>query len=65
MMLELQKEQELGEEGRRWIEDGQWEKRLREREGKRVCGEVVGGFERVCEGWRERLVQGAVEIGAA
>lgn len=22
-----------------------------------VCGEVVGGFEKVCEGWRERLVE--------
>lgn len=65
MMLELRKEQDLGEEGRRWIEAGQWERRLSEREGAKVCGEVVGGFERVCEGWRERLLQGAVEIGAA
>lgn len=65
MMLELRKEQDLGEEGRRWIEMGNWERRLREREGARMCGDVVGGFERVCEGWRERLLSGGVGVGAA
>ena len=65
MMLELRKEQDLGEEGRRWIEMGDWERRLREREGARMCGDVVGGFERVCEGWRERLLSGGVGVGLA
>ena len=65
MMLELRKEQDLGEEGRRWIEMGNWERRLREREGAKMCGDVVGGFERVCEGWRERLLSGSVGVGAA
>lgn len=65
MMLELRKEQDSGEEGRRWIEMGNWERRLREREGARMCGDVVGGFERVCEGWRERLLSGCVGVGAA
>ena len=65
MIVELRREHELGEEGRRWIEMGGWERRLREREGARVCGEVVGGFDRFCEGWKVRLMEGAVGIGAA
>lgn len=65
MMVELRREQDLSEEGRRWIEMGDWERRLREREGARVCGEVVGGFEQVCEGWRARLMESAVSIEAA
>ncbi|KAF2837976.1 hypothetical protein M501DRAFT_1025218 [Patellaria atrata CBS 101060] len=46
-MGEWKRERELEEEGRRWIEKGEWERRLREREAKKVCGEVVGGFEEV------------------
>jgi hypothetical protein len=66
---EIRAEEELREEGVKWIEGGGWEKRLAGREGARVCGEVVSGFERVCEGWRERLVRsadagGGVEVGA-
>ncbi|KAI9670950.1 MAG: hypothetical protein M1831_005035 [Alyxoria varia] len=67
---ELRREWECAEVGKRWIEEGGWEGRLREREGARVCRDVVGGFEEVCEGWRERLVrEGAAvregpEVGA-
>lgn len=64
---ELRSEMELGEEGRRWVEEGGWEERLRGREGRRICEGVVGGFEDICRGWRERLVEsagGAVEVGA-
>ena len=66
LMLELRKEQDLAEEGRRWVETGHWERRLNEREGKRICGDVVDGFEDVCRSWRERLVQsgGGVEVCA-
>ena len=63
----LRREMEEAEEGRRWLETGRWERKLREREAARVCGEVVGGFEEVCAGWRDRLLRqggGVVEVGA-
>lgn len=63
-MAELKREWAVREEGIRWVERGGWEERLRRRESARVCGEVVGGFEEVCNGWRERLVRGTgVEMG--
>lgn len=57
-VAELKREWEEREEGIRWVESGGWEERLRTRECARVCGEVVGGFEEVCNGWRERLIRG-------
>lgn len=51
----MRKEEEEREEGERWIEKGDWNERLKSREAERVCSEVVGGFESVWEGWRERL----------
>jgi len=60
------REVEGRERARAWIESGGWDERLRRREGARVCGEVVGGFEEVCRGWRERLVRSAEgELGVA
>lgn len=40
---------------RRAIEEGEWDRRIREREASRTCGEVVGGFEEVCRGMEERM----------
>ena len=59
LVAEIRVEEELREEGVRWIERGDWERRLQGRECGRVCGEVVRGFERLCEDWRERLLRGA------
>ncbi len=64
MVVELRREAEAREEGIRWLEKGNWEKRLAEREGSRVCGEIIGGFEEACNIWRERLLDG-LEVGAA
>lgn len=67
LVAELRGEMEVAEEGRRWVEVGGWEERLAGREGRRICEGVVGGFEDVCRGWRERLVEragGGVEVGA-
>ncbi|KAF7897100.1 hypothetical protein EAF00_005328 [Botryotinia globosa] len=62
---EMRREEELREEGEKWVEQGDWEKRLRERECAGVCRGVVGGFEQVCEDWRRRLVESAGgEVGA-
>lgn len=57
-LAEWRRESELKEEGERWIEKGEWDRRLGEREAGRACGDVVGGFEKVCEGWRRRLEEG-------
>ncbi|KAF7881139.1 uncharacterized protein EAF02_007030 [Botrytis sinoallii] len=62
---EMRREEELREEGEKWVEQGDWERRLGERECAGVCRGVVGGFEQVCEDWRRRLVESAGgEVGA-
>ena len=58
MVGEMRKEAEMREEGEMWVEKGAWEERLKGRECARICGDVVGGFEEVCQGWRARLVGG-------
>ncbi|KAK4032930.1 hypothetical protein C8A01DRAFT_40614 [Parachaetomium inaequale] len=65
MVAELRREEELREEGERWLAKGDWGERLARRECAHVCGEVVGGFEAVCESWRERLVSKLEESSQA
>lgn len=55
LVAEVRREEELREEGERWITRGDWGQRLENRECAAVCGEVVGGFEEVCNSWREKL----------
>lgn len=55
LVAEIRREDEDCEEGHRWIESGEWDRKLREREAGRVCGEVVSGFEAVCGEWRRKL----------
>ncbi|OJJ47844.1 hypothetical protein ASPZODRAFT_151281 [Penicilliopsis zonata CBS 506.65] len=64
LVAELRREEEGREEGTRWIERGDWDRRLREREAGRLCGDVVNGFEAVCGEWREKLF-GAAGVAAA
>lgn len=56
MVAEMKREEELKEEGERWLTKGNWGERLQNRECAGVCREVVGGFEEVCNGWRARLL---------
>lgn len=56
LVAELRRDEELREEGERWLARGNWGERLQKRECAGVCGEVIGGFEAVCDGWRERLL---------
>ncbi|EFX01138.1 hypothetical protein CMQ_6080 [Grosmannia clavigera kw1407] len=56
LVAEMRRDEELREEGERWLARGNWDERLRRRECAHVCGEVVGGFEEVCNGWRARLL---------
>lgn len=67
LVADLRREEEGVEEGTRWIERGDWDRRLRDREAGRVCGDVVSGFEAVCGEWREKLFGAAAgaEVAAA
>jgi hypothetical protein len=58
VLAEWKREDLEKEKGVRWIERGDWDHRLRERQCAKECREVVEGFEKVCGGWRERLVAG-------
>ncbi|KAF2461392.1 hypothetical protein BDY21DRAFT_397727 [Lineolata rhizophorae] len=58
-LREWRRERDRRDEGVRWIERGGWDGRIAGRWAGAVCGEVVGGFEEVCEGWRERILAGA------
>ncbi|KAH7405809.1 hypothetical protein DE146DRAFT_608753 [Phaeosphaeria sp. MPI-PUGE-AT-0046c] len=55
---EWKRENEKTEEGRTYIERGDWDRRLKEREAKRACANVVEGFEDICGMWRKRLCEG-------
>lgn len=57
-LAEWRRESEAKEEGERYIEKGEWNRKLQERESKKVCEGVVSGFEKECDGWRKRLVEG-------
>ncbi|KKK22638.1 hypothetical protein ARAM_003025 [Aspergillus rambellii] len=66
LVADLRREEEGREEGTRWIEKGDWDRRLKDREARRVCGDVVSGFEAVCGEWREKLFGAAgAEVAAA
>ncbi|KAI1423715.1 hypothetical protein F5Y12DRAFT_511016 [Xylaria sp. FL1777] len=56
MVSEMRREEELKEEGERWLTRGNWGERLQNRECAGVCRDVVGGFEEVCNSWRARLL---------
>ncbi|KAH7032801.1 uncharacterized protein B0I36DRAFT_100766 [Microdochium trichocladiopsis] len=56
LVAEMKREEELREEGERWLTRGNWSDRLEKRECAGVCRDVVGGFEEVCNGWRARLM---------
>jgi len=59
LVAEMKREDELREEGERWLTRGNWGERLEKRECAGVCGDVVGGFEEVCNSWRARLLEQA------
>ncbi|MCJ1358387.1 MAG: hypothetical protein MMC33_008387 [Icmadophila ericetorum] len=57
----LKAEMEKAEEGIVWVERGRWQEKIERREAATACGEICGGFEEVCEGWRRKLVE---QVGA-
>ncbi|KUI58858.1 hypothetical protein VP1G_06140 [Cytospora mali] len=57
LVAEMKRDEELREEGEMWLTKGNWGERLEKRECASVCGDIVGGFEEVCDSWRSRLAQ--------
>ena len=58
LVVDMRKEAEARDQAVRWLERGNWAERIADRECARVCGDVLGGFEKTCNAWRERLVGG-------
>ena len=65
LVADLRREEESREEGSRWIERGEWDRRLKSREAGQECRDVVSGFETVCGEWREKLFGPGAEVAAA
>ncbi|KAL9110015.1 MAG: hypothetical protein Q9227_005354 [Pyrenula ochraceoflavens] len=64
LVAEIRRDEEDREVGVRWIESGSWDRRVRDKEAKRICGEVVEGFENACDMWRSRLLNSVAEVNA-
>lgn len=59
------KEMDSRDDSVRWIEQGCWDQRLRQRDAQSVCDDVLKGFEEHCDEWRARLSEGLeVEVVA-
>ncbi|TID20807.1 hypothetical protein E2P81_ATG05437 [Venturia nashicola] len=52
------KEMNSRDDSVRWIEQGCWDQRLRQRDAQSVCDDVMKGFEEHCDEWRARLSAG-------
>ncbi|KAK6544269.1 hypothetical protein TWF694_000971 [Orbilia ellipsospora] len=52
---EWKTEVETVEQARKWIDEGDWDRRLGRREAAGVCREVMGGFEDVIRGMERRI----------
>ncbi|KAJ9142665.1 WD domain-containing protein [Pleurostoma richardsiae] len=63
LVAEMRHDEELRDEGERWLARGNWGERLKKRECAAVCGDVVSGFEDVCNSWRARLLATAEAAG--
>lgn len=62
-VADWKRESELREQGVRFLERGEWERRLESREAEVTCRGVVDGFEEVCGMWRKRLCEGLGVVG--
>jgi len=57
-LQDWKRDNEKTQVGQDYINNGDWDRRLREREAKRACANVLDGFEDVCGQWRKRLCEG-------
>jgi hypothetical protein len=55
---EWKRDMDAKDAGVAWIEDGNWDSRLKEREAGSACRDVVSGFEEMFGQYRQRLCEG-------
>ncbi|KAL8848788.1 MAG: hypothetical protein Q9221_006208 [Calogaya cf. arnoldii] len=60
---ELRIEAGVREDGMRWVERGNWDQRLSNRECKNICEDVVGGFREACEWWEKSIGEEFTNLG--
>ncbi|KAL8882258.1 MAG: hypothetical protein Q9198_000712, partial [Flavoplaca austrocitrina] len=61
---ELKIETELWEAGIKWVEQGNWDQRLSNRQCGNICENLVGGFNEVCEWWEQSIREEFTNFGA-
>ncbi|KAL8886960.1 MAG: hypothetical protein Q9205_002033 [Flavoplaca limonia] len=61
---ELKIETELWEAGIKWVEKGNWDQRLSNRQCGNICEDLVGGFNEVCEWWEQSIREEFTNFGA-
>ncbi|KAL9587103.1 MAG: hypothetical protein Q9212_000470 [Teloschistes hypoglaucus] len=52
---DVRNDHQVVEAGIRWIQEGNWEERLSNRECANVCGLMLNGFKEACEVWENRM----------
>ncbi|KAL8643022.1 MAG: hypothetical protein Q9228_000367 [Teloschistes exilis] len=52
---DVRKDHQVMEDGIRWIQEGNWEEKLSNRECANVCGLMLDGFKEACEVWEKRM----------
>lgn len=57
-LAEWKRDQDLREAGVVWIEKGDWDEKLKQRQAGSECWDVVNGFEEACGLWRQKLCEG-------
>lgn len=65
VLRETQKDIEEREASVAWIEQGGWGVKLEERRAAADCANILGGFEKVCDGWGQRILAQEAGIGVA
>lgn len=63
-LADWKKESDLRDQGIQFIESGDWDRRLKEREAKAACGNVIQGFEEAFGLYRQRLCEGLGVVSA-
>lgn len=61
---EFRRESQMRDDGIRWLEEGNWDTRLSNRECGTICGDVVDGFKNTCERWEDTIRENALSYHA-
>lgn len=56
MVSTIRKELQQADDGRLWIESGDWDQKLADREAATACRDILSGFDKTCDDWRKRLL---------